>query len=206
MAVQLTPDHIGSGYPIQLQRLAFPDMRAVPMKRSFAAPECQHSPGKRHHLSHVIVEIIEPSQQTQPTLPAIPAEIQIEQQCDDFAGRIGVNASVPAIAVAAHRQQGGSVAEIYTKFLLDGGAQLRRGQARRKTQKSWPASQILHGKTAVSANLRKVGKDRLKLIVVDEILHDDEIKRVAAQGRCPQPIKIENSQRRLLPRDESQLR
>ena len=68
MPAELAADHAPIGHPVELQRAARADMRAMAVKRARAAPERQHRAGERRHLARVVVEIVRAAQQPQPPL------------------------------------------------------------------------------------------------------------------------------------------
>jgi hypothetical protein len=194
MAAELAPDHRMVGHPVELQRTALTDMGAMTVKRSLAAPKGQHRPGERRHLRRIIIKIARTAQQPQPALGMIPHWVHVEQQGDDLARRIGMDAAVIAVASAAHCQQGRPIGQIDAELLLDRAAQLGTPQRGDEVRETAPIFQTLNRIAAVTADLRKIGEKRRQHIAPQKLLYDDEIERVVDERRCMQAIEIEDAQ------------
>jgi hypothetical protein len=185
VAVELALDNCGLRHPVQLHHPTLADIWAMSVKRAGAAAKCQHGPGERHDFPHIILDIIRTAQQPQTAPGTIPRSVQIEQQCDDLALRIGMYAPVLAVTSAADRYQSRTVLEVEREFLLDRAAQLRSGQGGNQPRKGGAACQALDWETAVTGNMREIGDDRAKLVAAHEIFNDDKLERVAAQRLRP---------------------
>ena len=183
--MQLAPDNRCLGHPIKLHHPAFTDMRSVSMERAGAATKRQHGPGPRHNLSDIIFDVIGPTQQAQTALGLIPDKVQIKQQCDDLGFGVGVNASVLAVATAAHRDHRRAVPKVEPEFFPDRVTQCRSGQIGNQRGKGRPACQALDRVTSVTRDLREVGDDRTLIVAADKVFDDNKVERVAAQRLRP---------------------
>ena len=160
-------------------------MGPMPVKRTGAAAKRQHGPGERHDLSHIIINVIGTMQQAQAALRKVPIGVEIEQQCNDLARRIGVDTAVLTIAQAADGHHRRAIREVEREFFLDRAAQLWSGQCSDKARKGGPAFQAFHWEAAMAGDMREIRHDRFQFVAVYKFLDDDKVERVAAQRLRP---------------------
>src|SRR5260221_8040454 len=169
-------------------------MRIMAVKRGFAAAERDHHAGDRRYLSDAILEIVGASQQAQAAGLRLPNRVHVQQQGDDLGRRIGMDATVLAVALAAQRDHRRTPGEVYREFLLDCLAQRLAFQLGGEVAEGAAAHLGTERKAAMAGERRKIGDQCRQVLGPNEIVNDDKIERLTAQRCGPQAIEIEKGQ------------
>ena len=149
------------------------------------------SSGGGRDLHDRIVEVRGRFQEPETPARMLPFRVHVEQDRDDLALRVGMDAAVPGTAVAANRDRMRPASEVEAELVLEGFAELVARHLIEQFAKVRPVRQLGDRKAARLGDLRIVPVDFAAGPGTDEAGHDEVLERRLGQRRRLQRFQVE---------------
>jgi mitochondrial fission protein ELM1 len=181
------------GDPIELDHLAFADKRFMAVPGMVRAAEDEQSAVGGRDLRRVIVEAGAIEYPKAAAFIIVPIRVHVEQDGNDLAFRVGMDAAVMSAAFAAHGNHRRASRQIDAEFRLYRTAEGLTPQFIQQCRKACAIFQPVKWEAATLRNSRVIVQQSLELSRVDEIRHHAIIIGLPSQRRMGKGVKIKQS-------------
>src|ERR1700722_674212 len=182
------------GDPIELDDPAFAGKGLVPVPGIVSPLERQERPLGRRHLHDHIIEVVSRFQQAQAAAGILPSGVHVNEDGDDLAFRIGMDASIFLAALAPNRRRGRPPGEIEAEFLLEGFAEIAALEFGDELAERRPIGKLRDGKAPALGDLWIVGVDLRARLRPNKAGNDEIFERLPRHRRRLQGFQVKVAQ------------
>src|SRR5271166_3232255 len=180
--------------PVELDHAALARERLVAVPGIVGALEGQKRPGRGRNLHDRIVEAVGRFQQPQPPARMLPLRVHVDQNGDDLARRVGMDAPVSWAAVTADGDRVRSADKIEAELLLENLAEFVTRQFVEEISEMGAVRKLIDREAAALGDPRIVAVDVGARLRTDETGNDEILERLFRQRRRLQRVEIEITQ------------
>jgi hypothetical protein len=182
------------GDPIELDDPAFASKGLVAMPGIVRALEREQGSLGRGHFHDHIVEVVGRFQEAQAAAGILPTRVHVNEDRDDLALRIGMDASILLAALTANRRRGRPPGEIEAELRFEGIAEFVALQLGDELAERGSIGKLCDGKAPALGDLRIVCVDFCARLGPDKAGNDEIFERLPDQRRRFQGFQVERTQ------------